>query len=248
MKKSIMASLLLAATLFSSDMAAQEKYVYNEFYFQRSSLFSELPVGKKDIVFLGDSQTNGCEWHELLGMKNVKNRGISSDVIQGFIDRVDPIVEGQPAKVFILGGVNDISHDLTPDSLCTSMEKLIVKIKQGSPRTKIYLQSLLPIDNSFGRYRKMVGKEQVKFALPACTDIVVNLVGAYRRHSLEIVETNRLYKEMAERHGVTWIDLYSKMVDPATGSMRKGLTNDGLHLLGAGYLVWRDAVLPYVKK
>ena len=53
---------------------------------------------------------------------------------------------------------------------------------------------------------------------------------------------------MAERHGVTWIDLYSKMVDPATGSMRKGLTNDGLHLLGAGYLVWRDAVLPYVKK
>ncbi len=208
MKKSIMASLLLAATLFSSDMAAQEKYVYNEFYFQRSSLFSELPVGKKDIVFLGDSQTNGCEWHELLGMKN----------------RVDPIVEGQPAKVFILGGVNDISHDLTPDSLCTSMEKLIVKIKQGSPRTKIYLQSLLPIDNSFGRYRKMVGKEQV------------------------IVETNRLYKEMAERHGVTWIDLYSKMVDPATGSMRKGLTNDGLHLLGAGYLVWRDAVLPYVKK
>uniref|UniRef100_UPI003FF12DB5 hypothetical protein n=1 Tax=Candidatus Limisoma sp. TaxID=3076476 RepID=UPI003FF12DB5 len=37
MKKSIMASLLLAATLFSSDMAAQEKYVYNEFYFQRSS-------------------------------------------------------------------------------------------------------------------------------------------------------------------------------------------------------------------
>lgn len=33
--------------------------------------------------------------------------------------------------------------------------------------------------------RKMVGKEQVKFALPACTDIVVNLVGAYRRHSLE---------------------------------------------------------------
>lgn len=33
--------------------------------------------------------------------------------------------------------------------------------------------------------RKMVGQEQVKFALPACTDIVVNLVGAYRRHSLE---------------------------------------------------------------
>ncbi len=224
MRKSIVASLLLAATLFSSNMTAEEKYVYNEFYFQRSSLFEELPIGKKDVVFLGDSQTNGCEWHELLGMQNVKNRGISSDVIQGFIDRVDPIIAGQPAKVFILGGVNDISHDLTPDSLCTAMEQLIDKIQKGSPRTKIYLQSLLPIDNSFNRYRKMIGKEQV------------------------IVETNRLYKAMAERRGITWIDLYSQMVDPATGSMRKGFTNDGLHLLGPGYLVWRDAVLPYVKK
>ena len=156
MKKSIMASLLLAATLFSSDMAAQEKYVYNEFYFQRSSLFSELPVGKKDIVFLGDSQTNGCEWHELLGMKNVKNRGISSDVIQGFIDRVDPIVEGQPAKVFILGGVNDISHDLTPDSLCTSMEKLIVKIKQGSTIFEYRSIHVTPWRSAISLYRRLV--------------------------------------------------------------------------------------------
>ena len=50
MKKSIMASLLLAATLFSSDMAAQEKYVYNEFYFQRSSLFSELPTARPTVA------------------------------------------------------------------------------------------------------------------------------------------------------------------------------------------------------
>lgn len=205
-------------------MEAQEKYEYNEFYYQRSSHFEMLPVGSDDIVFLGDSQTNGCEWHELLGNPNVKNRGISSDVIQGFADRVQPIIDGRPAKLFILGGVNDISHDLTPDSIATAMRNLIVKVRRGTPATKVYLQSLLPIDNSFRRYKAMTGKESV------------------------IVETNKLLKKVAEETGATWIDLYSRMVDPATGNMRKGLTNDGLHLLGAGYAVWRDAVLPYVEE
>lgn len=205
-------------------MAAQEKYEYNEFYYQRSTLFEVLPVDSDDIVFLGDSQTNGCEWHEMLGNPNVKNRGISSDVIQGFADRVQPIIDGRPAKLFILGGVNDISHDLTPDSIATAMRNLIVKVRRGTPATKVYLQSLLPIDNSFRRYKAMTGKESV------------------------IVETNKLLKRVAEETGATWIDIYSRMVDPATGNMRKGLTNDGLHLLGAGYAVWRDAVLPYVEE
>ena len=218
--------LILSALALSGicGMAAQEKYVYNEFYYQRSTLFEMLPVDSDDIVFLGDSQTNGCEWHEMLGNPNVKNRGISSDVIQGFADRVQPIIDGRPAKLFILGGVNDISHDLTPDSIATAMRNLIVKVRRGTPATKVYLQSLLPIDNSFRRYKAMTGKESV------------------------IVETNKLLKKVAEETGATWIDLYSRMVDPATGNMRKGLTNDGLHLLGAGYAVWRDAVLPYVEE
>lgn len=218
--------LILSALALSGicGMVAQEKYEYNEFYYQRSTLFEMLPVDSDDIVFLGDSQTNGCEWHEMLGNPNVKNRGISSDVIQGFADRVQPIIDGRPAKLFILGGVNDISHDLTPDSIATAMRNLIVKVRRGTPATKVYLQSLLPIDNSFRRYKAMTGKESV------------------------IVETNKLLKKVAEETGATWIDLYSRMVDPATGNMRKGLTNDGLHLLGAGYAVWRDAVLPYVEE
>ena len=218
--------LILSALVLSGvcGMEAQEKYEYNEFYYQRSSHFEMLPVDSDDIVFLGDSQTNGCEWHELLDNPNVKNRGISSDVIQGFADRVQPIIDGHPAKLFILGGVNDISHNLTPDSIATAMRNLIVKVRKGAPSTKIYLQSLLPIDNSFHRYKAMASKESV------------------------IVETNKLLREVAEETGATWIDLYSRMVDPATGNMRKGLTNDGLHLLGAGYAVWRDAILPYIEE
>ncbi len=213
------AAICCMLTMASS---AQEKYKYNEFYFQRSTLFQELPVSKKDIVFFGNSLTNGCEWHELFNMSNVKNRGISSDVIQGLYDRVEPIIAGKPKKIFVLSGVNDISHNLTADSVARAMEELIIRIKEGSPRTKIYLQSLLPINNDFRRYKAMIGKEQV------------------------ILDTNALLKEVAQRNGVTWVDLFLVFADK-DGKMPVKYTNDGLHLLGPGYLLWRDTILKYVK-
>lgn len=222
MKKVILSAL--AMLLFAGSAIAQKKYEYNEYYYQKSTLFAQLPISTNDIVFLGDSQTDGCEWAEMLEMDNVKNRGISSDVIQGLSDRLEPILNGKPQKLFILCGVNDISHDISADSVATAMRKLIVKVKKGSPTTKIYLQSLLPIDNSFRRYKAMFGKEQV------------------------ILDANRLLVKVAKEEDVTWIDLFSKMVDENTGAMKKGLTNDGLHLLGDGYQIWKETILPYVEE
>ena len=220
MRKWIMA--LAAVCGIAGMMQAQEKYEYNEFYYQRSSLFELLPVGNDDIVFFGNSITNGCEWHELFGDSHIKNRGISSDVIQGLYDRCEPMMKGQPRKVFVMAGVNDVSHNLSPDSIATAMEKLIVRMKELSPRTEIYLQSMLPINNDFRRYKAMLGKEQV------------------------IVECNVRFKALAERLGVTWIDLYALFAD-ADGKMPRRYTNDGLHLLGPAYIVWRDAIAKYVK-
>lgn len=218
--KHILASLLISSCI---TMFGVEKYNYNEFYYQRASLFELLPVTSNDIVFLGNSLTNGCEWHELLNNPNVKNRGISSDVIQGLTDRIDPVIKGKPKKIFILGGANDISHNLTADSIATAIEKLIVKIKEGTPGTKIYLQSVLPINNDFQRYKALNGTEQV------------------------FIDTNKLLEKVAGKHGVTWVNLYDKFVGE-DGKMKREYTNDGLHLLGPGYLVWRDAIIGYVNE
>lgn len=73
------------------------------------------------------------------------------------------------------------------------------------------------------RYRKMAGKEQV------------------------IRDVNALIETMAARKGITFINLYPLFCDEE-GNLRRDLTNDGLHLLGPGYLIWREAVLPYVNE
>ena len=192
------------------------------YYARRATLFDELPIGKKDIVMLGNSLTDGCEFNELLGNHHIKNRGIVGDIVQGMIDRIGPIIEGQPKKLFIMCGVNDISHGVTADSIARATERLIVMVKQGSPRTKIYLQSLLPFNNDVREWKLLKDRDNV------------------------VVEANALLEQVALRQGVTWLNLYPLFVDDQ-GHLRPDLTNDGLHLMGKGYLIWRDAIRPHIK-
>ncbi|MCH5220897.1 MAG: sialate O-acetylesterase [Muribaculaceae bacterium] len=196
---------------------------FTELYYQRASLFAELGVDSTTIVMLGNSLTHGCEWHELLDNNKVVNRGINGDIAEGIDLRLNSILEGKPAKIFLLTGANDVSHDLTPDSIAFAIGALVDRIRTESPSTKLYLQSLLPINNSFGRYKKMAGKEQV------------------------IRDINTLLEPMAAEKGATWINLYPYFCDDEQ-NLRKDLTNDGLHLLAPGYLIWKEVIMPYIEE
>ena len=217
-----MKNLALVVVVALMGLTAMAQANQDPYYARRATLFEELPIGKKDIVMLGNSLTDGGEFNELLNNRHVKNRGIVGDIVQGLIDRIDPIIKGQPNKLFIMTGVNDISHDVSADSIARAMEKLIVMVKEGSPRTKIYLQSLLPFNNDVREWKLLKGRDHV------------------------VVEANALLEQVARRQGVTWINLYPLFVDDQ-GRLRADLTNDGLHLMGKGYLIWRDAIKPYIK-
>lgn len=214
---SILVVMMASLSCTTPDALAQR----TEFYGQRKSLFEILPVDTTSIVFLGNSLTNGCEWHELFGNPNIKNRGINGDTVDGIIERLDPVVAGKPAKIFLLSGVNDISHDLSADSIVTMLMDLVDRIHAATPSTRLYVESLLPINNSFGRYRLLKDKEPV------------------------IKEINCQLAANAGEKGYTWIDCTSTFAD-ADGNLDASITNDGLHLLGPAYLRWRDLLAPYV--
>ncbi|MBP3639501.1 MAG: sialate O-acetylesterase [Muribaculaceae bacterium] len=207
------------AMLFGGQRASAEKR--GELWGQRASLFEMLGTDSTSIVFLGNSLTHGCEWHELFGNPHILNRGINGDVVSGLRERLTSVTAGKPAKIFLLCGVNDISHDLTPDSIVSALGALIADIREQTPSTRLYVQSLLPINNSFGRYKAIFGKEQT------------------------VRDVNRLLRPVVERAGATWIDIHGLFAD-GDGNLRADLTNDGLHLLAPGYAIWRDALRPYV--
>ena len=104
----------------------------------------EPAITSKDIVMLGNSLTEGGgDWSARLGKKNVRNRGIIGDEVMGIYDRLHQILPGHPAKLFLLIGVNDISHDLAPDSIVDMIRMTVERIRKESPDTKLYLQKLL---------------------------------------------------------------------------------------------------------
>ena len=220
MKKACL--FFIICLLFGASSFAQQGK-YGTYYDQRATLFESLPVTSSDIIFLGNSLTDGCEWAELFGSPRIKNRGISGDVVMGIFDRIDPVLKGKPAKIFLLTGINDVSHDLTADSVLVLYRTLVNKIKADSPKTKLYIQSLLPVNDEFTRFPKVHNKTQV------------------------ILDINKGLKQLAKEKKCTYIDLYSHLIAPGTQSLDKKYTNDGLHLLGAGYMVWKEVVKPYLK-
>ncbi|MBS6409004.1 MAG: sialate O-acetylesterase [Tannerella sp.] len=196
---------------------------YSTYYYQRASLFDILPITSKDIVFLGNSITNGCEWHELLKNKNVKNRGISGDVISGINDRIDEILKGKPSKIFLMAGINDISKGHSITEITGNIDKLVKKIKKVSPKTKLYLQSLLPVNDYFGKFEEHTSRWQM------------------------VVPINEELKKIAKENKLTYVDVYSLFAN-SSGKMNIQYTNDGLHLLGTAYVMWRDLIKPYVEE
>lgn len=187
------------------------------------SLFDKLPVGNDDIVFLGNSITDGGEFQELFGMDNVLNRGIRSDRIQGVRKRLDQVTSGHPKKIFLLIGINDVADSRnTAASIASNYEVLVKEIREKSPETQLYIQSVMPINNDFRRYKSLIGREKI---IPAL---------------------NEKLKKIADDYNCTYIDLWPALADSATGKMQKKFTNDGLHLTGAGYRAWTDTVRKYV--
>ena len=213
-------AIACSATLASSVAAMAQ----DDYWHQRVSLFDKLPVTQEDIVFLGNSITDGGEFQELFGMENVLNRGIRSDRISGVKKRLDQITSGQPKMIFLLIGINDVADpNNTVASIAAKYEDLVKTIRQKSPQTRLYVQSIMPINNDFKRYKSLVGREGM---LP---------------------ELNEALKELSLANGAVYIDLWPVLADPATGKMVRHLTTDGLHLSGTGYRVWSDAVRPYVE-
>lgn len=212
--------ITLFVVLFAQISDAQTQK-YSTFYMQRSSLFNKLSITSKDIVFIGNSITNGAEWNELFPQKRVKNRGISGDTSEGVFDRLDAVVKGKPAKIFILIGVNDISREIKVETIVLNMKQIIEKIQKESPKTKIYIQSILPVNPDFEMFKGHMKPELIK-------------------------EINQFYQNIAQEYKVNYINLYSYFLEDGTDKMNKKYTNDGLHLLGEGYLLWREIVKPYL--
>lgn len=195
--------------------------LFSTYYHQRVSHFHSLPQTRGDVIFLGNSITDGGEWNELFTDLHIKNWGISGDVSAGVLNRMDEVVERKPAKVFLLIGTNDLARNVPADSLVKNITAIASYLKQESPATQLFVQSILPVNDAFGKFSGHTG------------------------NAAKIKTANEKLKQEAANLQYTFIDLHDAFADE-NGKLKKELTNDGLHLTGRGYVLWKHLVYGHV--
>ena len=195
--------------------------LFSTYYLQRLSLFQSLPLTKDDIIFIGNSITDGGEWGELFQDLRVKNRGISGDISAGVIKRLEEVVKRNPEKVFLMIGTNDLAKGISTDSVIKNILLISEYIKQESPFTKLFVQSILPVSDVFKKFSGHTGK----------TDSIIKV-------------NNQLGKASAT-YKYTYVNLYPSFCNQY-GKLNEKYSNDGLHLTGEGYLLWKHLVFSQV--
>jgi lysophospholipase L1-like esterase len=121
-------------------------------------------------------------------------------------------------------GINDIARGTSPDMIIDQIDQIIQKIQLESPTTIIYLQSILPVNNSFGMFEGHTSRWET------------------------IKPLNKRLANLANKRKIIYINLYSYFVTPGTDKLNPQYTNDGLHLLGDGYIKWVELVKPYINE
>ncbi len=194
---------------------ARIKSMYDSpFYRDKKSHFESLPKSETEVMFLGDSITDCCEWQEVFRTVRIKNRGISGDTTEGVLNRIDEIVESHPQKLFLMIGINDINQGRQVDDIFKSYQVILRKLKEQTPETKVFIQSVLPVNNQ-------------KFLNNGANDKVVAL--------------NAKLKELAKEYSLHYIDLFSSFADD-NRELDARYTTDGVHLNGQGYLLWKGII------
>lgn len=177
----------------------------------QTSLYDVYKTKHAEIVMLGNSLTHGVNWNELLGRTDVAERGIPGDGIKDFLGRMDYVYRLNPKICFIMGGVNDIYSGYPAEPTAANFIKVIEALREHNIIPVI--QSPLYVSSKY-------------------------LLSAQKNREIAIL--NNLLKAYADKNGVLFIDLNSKM--SRGGYLQSELTLDGIHLNARGYVIWRDEI------
>lgn len=215
--KFILLILIFLYSSFAMSQEIEENILENPTYQSRMIYFKTHPLMRKQIVFLGNSLTQGGKWNEYFPIQNPANRGIAGDNTLGMLGRLHEIIEARPSKLFIMAGINDISLGRSNEKIITCIKSIIYQVKTGSPDTQIYVQSVLPINNDIAPYTRLKGKEK------------------------QIERLNKDLERFSAQMGAFFVNLYPSFLS-SKSKLDVKYTTDGLHLNDAGYALWSEKI------
>ena len=219
MKKLLVLLLLVSLSAEGNEYPDSSRWLYTVGGFQ---LEDEI-VGDRagQIVATGSSSMRFWDHsiHRDFAPMPIISRGFGGSNINDLLVHLDAIVlKHRPGAVIIYEGDNDIAQGVPVTVVLETFEKVVVRILDDNAETRIYLISVKP---------------------------------SIARESLwaEMVEVNQGIQAISKsKEKVFYIDVATPMLN-SDGSRNPDLyVSDGLHMSQAGYDIWRDVVVPFVKR
>lgn len=219
---SIALAMMLALSASAQHVQYRSTKHYNEKVAKFEAAYHEIDSTK--IVMLGNSLTEGGgNWNKLIETSDsIVNRGISGDCARGIMERLSQILPKHPKAIFLMCGINDLSHNLSAENVAQLCIDVVEKIREESPQTKLHVLGLLPFDED-SRWTSLKGK------------------------SADVPVINALLSDYCSEHDIPFINFYNKLTLGDTNVLSKPFSRDGLHVNNLGYMVWAAELTPYIK-
>lgn len=189
-------------------------------WMDRHNLINSRAVpGQVDVIFLGDSITQGWEgagkaaWDKYFAPLKPMNAGIGGDRTEHVLWRLDNgNIKGITPKVAVIMIGTNNSRTNTSEQIADGIKAIVAKLREKLPETKILLLAIFPR-----------------------TD--------YPEQGKENAAASALVKSLDDGKNVFYLDIGPKFLT-ADGVLEKKIMPDLLHLSPEGYEIWATSILP----
>jgi lysophospholipase L1-like esterase len=201
------------------------------------------PADPRRVVFLGDSITDFWPLADSFPGKPYVNRGISGQTTPQMLVRMYPdVMDLKPAAVIVLAGTNDIAQNTGPETI-TMIEENLMAITELAQKhgIKVILCAVTPISDY-----TLMPPPRGGPGIPAGST-PPQRIQSVGRPPADILRLNAWMKSYAATAGALYADYFSAVVD-ASGMLKDGLSNDGLHPNAQGYALMAPVAEAAIEK
>jgi len=186
---------------------------------RHQSFNTRVAKGNVDLVFIGDSITQGWEgrgkgvWAKYYGKRNTVNLGIGGDRTQHVIWRLDNgnLKDITPKAAVIMIGTNNSGNNSSKE-IADGVAAIVKQIRTKSPKTQILLLGVFPRGTNNADKRRQVNE------------------GA-----------NRIFSKLDDGKYVHYLDIGPKFLQK-DGTLTREIMPDLLHLSQKGYTIWAESI------
>jgi lysophospholipase L1-like esterase len=193
-------------------------------WMQRHELInSRAKPGEVDVIFLGDSITQGWEgagkeaWEKYFAPRKAMNAGIGGDRTQHVLWRLENgNIKGITPKVAVIMIGTNNSGTNTSEAIAAGEKAIVEKLRKELPQTKVLILGIFPRGPDANDPKRKVNE------------------GA-----------NAIVQGLADGKSVFYLDIGPKFLGEG-GTLSKEIMPDLLHLSPRGYEIWATSIVDKV--